>query len=296
MDKIMEITDYMQYKETKLHDRPGFAYNTYLCTIPLDFPEVELHWHEQMEIIYIKKGNGRVTLNLQPYEVSAGCIIPVLPGELHSIEKGESERMEYENIIFSLSVFDSADEDDWCRENVIEALKKGSLFFDRIIKPGTSFHVEASKALDGADEACKHRVPGFSLLVKSEIYRFFYALYKYGIAIQPGEVRKDTQNFKEVLSWVRIHYGESITVSEAAAQIGFSTSHFMRVFKKKTGHTFVTFLTDYRLANASYYLKETDRPVGEIAQECGFDNFSYFIRKFRAKYGVSPREYRKITV
>ena len=48
--------EYIQYHETKLHEQPGFSYNTYLCTIPLDFPSVPMHWHEQMEIIYIKKG------------------------------------------------------------------------------------------------------------------------------------------------------------------------------------------------------------------------------------------------
>ncbi len=290
----MEISDYMQYKETKLHDRPGFAYNTYLCTIPLDFPRVELHWHDQMEIIYIKKGFGKISIDLQPYDVSSGCIVPVLPGELHSIDQVDEEPMEYENIIFSLSVFDSADEDDWCRENVIEALKKGKLSFCRVIRPGTSFHEDASAALDGADEACKHRDPGFSLLVKSEIFRFFYAIYKYSVPINSEGGHDDSESLKVVLSWVRLHYGEEITVADAALQSGFSASHFMRVFKKRTGKSFISFLTEYRLANAEYYLKETDKPIGEIAQICGFDNFSYFIRKFRGKYGTSPREYRKM--
>ena len=52
----MELETYIQYHETKIHEQPDFAYNTYLCTIPDDFKRVPLHWHEQMEIIYIKKG------------------------------------------------------------------------------------------------------------------------------------------------------------------------------------------------------------------------------------------------
>ena len=61
----MELIDYAQYKEPQLHEQPGFAYNTYLCTIPLDFPRVALHWHEQMELIYIKKGRGMVSVDLK---------------------------------------------------------------------------------------------------------------------------------------------------------------------------------------------------------------------------------------
>ena len=84
----MELEEYTQYQETKLHEKPGFAYETYLCTIPLDFDRVNLHWHDQMEVIYIKKGRGTVSVNLESYPVEAGCIVPVLPGELHAIDGG----------------------------------------------------------------------------------------------------------------------------------------------------------------------------------------------------------------
>jgi hypothetical protein len=36
---------------------------------PLDFPKVALHWHDEMELIYIKKGSGEITLDLNAYEV-----------------------------------------------------------------------------------------------------------------------------------------------------------------------------------------------------------------------------------
>lgn len=52
----MNLEEYSQYRETLLHEQPGFAYNTYLCTTPQDFARVDLHWHDQMEIIYVKKG------------------------------------------------------------------------------------------------------------------------------------------------------------------------------------------------------------------------------------------------
>ncbi|MBQ1421247.1 MAG: AraC family ligand binding domain-containing protein, partial [Firmicutes bacterium] len=150
----MEIEEYIQYHETKLHEQPGFSYNTYLCTIPLDFPSVPMHWHEQMEIIYIKKGNGTVSVGMKPYEVSAGCIIPVMPGELHSIDGSTGGPMEYENIIFSLDLLDSTEQNDWCRSSVIIPMKENRFLFERPIRPGTAFWDEVSACLDQADEAC----------------------------------------------------------------------------------------------------------------------------------------------
>lgn len=51
MDKLQ----YKIYHENKIHTPDDFPYNTYLCSIPLDFQSVNLHWHDEVEIIVIKK-------------------------------------------------------------------------------------------------------------------------------------------------------------------------------------------------------------------------------------------------
>ena len=289
----VDLSEYTQYQETKLHEKPGFAYETYLCTIPRDFDRVALHWHDQMEVVYIKKGRGTVSVNLRGYPVEAGCIVPVLPGELHAIEGDPDAPMEYENIIFSLSILDSTETDDWCRRHVIHALRRGTLRFPRPICPGTDFHAEASAALDGADRACADREDGYALVVKSRLFLFLHALYRFRAREAPDQEPGETQHLKDVISYVKGHYGERIAIADAASVCGYSASHFMRIFRRETGQTFVDFLTDYRLSAAVYYLKETGDEVSAIAERCGFDNISYFIRRFHGKYGVSPGKYRK---
>ncbi len=291
----MELEEYTQYHETKLHEQIGFPYNTYLCTIPQDFDRVGLHWHEQMELIYIKKGSGTVSVGLIPYHVEAGYIVPVLPGELHSIDGDPGVRMEYENIIFSLSILDSTAETDWCRTNLLDPLRSGSLRFPRPITPGTAFHAEATRALDQADHICEDRMSGYSLLVKSQLYLFMHALFqfRYRDPLQKRAESQHAEKLKYVISWVKEHYREPVSIQDAAALTGYSEAHFMRIFKNETGQTFVHFLTEYRLAAASYYLKETNDSISNIAMTCGFENLSYFIRTFKKKYGSSPREFRK---
>ena len=289
----MDFAEYAQYQETKLHEKPGFAYETYLCTIPDDFDRVSLHWHDQMEIIYIKKGRGTVSVNLRACPVEAGCIVPVLPGELHAIQGAPGERMEYENIIFSLSILDSTEADDWCRHGVIQPLRQGALRFERPIRPGTAFHAAASAPLDAADLACAAREEGYSLVVKSQLFLFLHALYRFRDEGALTTSQGESQYLKDVISYVRLHYAERITIADAAAVCGYSPSHFMRIFRRETGQTFVDFHTDYRLTAAVYALKETDDEIGAIAEQCGFDSLSYFIRRFHKKYGLSPGGYRK---
>lgn len=59
----MNINEYQNYHETKAHTSAEFPYNTYLCSIPLDFPGVPLHWHDEMELVVIKKGQGYVSVD-----------------------------------------------------------------------------------------------------------------------------------------------------------------------------------------------------------------------------------------
>ena len=74
----MNITDYGPLKETKSHFDSDFLYNTYPCSIPLDFTEVPLHWHNEMELIYIKKGCMIVSVDLEYSVVNAGDIVVVM--------------------------------------------------------------------------------------------------------------------------------------------------------------------------------------------------------------------------
>ena len=288
----MNLEEYSQYKETLLHEQPGFAYNTYLCTIPQDFDRVDLHWHEQMEIIYVKKGSGTVTVGARRCPMRAGSIMPILPGELHAIDGDPGVRMEYENIIFSLSLMDNQVENDWTRRHVITPLEMGTLRFPRPIHTGTPSHSEVSAALDSADDACSRRPDGYSLLVRSSLFRFFYALYAHRSTEENLPPSPYEDAIKQVLLYVQNHFSEPITVRDAAGLIDYSDAHFMRVFRKETGVTFGEYLSDYRLRYAAYLLRERPESIGSIASLCGFDNFSYFIRRFRRKYGISPKEYR----
>ena len=70
----MNLSEYQNYHETKSHTTAEFPYNTYLCSIPLDFPSVPLHWHSELELIVIKKGRGIVSADLSKRTVTSGDI------------------------------------------------------------------------------------------------------------------------------------------------------------------------------------------------------------------------------
>ena len=112
------------YHEIKEHGKREFPFNIYPCSIPVDFSHVALHWHEEMEIIAVKKGKGRITVDTVSYPVEEGDILAVFPGQLHAISCGNGERMEYENIIFRLSML-MGDNGDGCTVHFLKPLQEG---------------------------------------------------------------------------------------------------------------------------------------------------------------------------
>ena len=72
-------------------------------------------------------------------------------------------------------------------------------------------------------------------------------------------------------------------------------SHFLRWFQQKTGDSFASYINDRRLANAAEALRRTDDKILSVSQDAGFTNLSNFNRQFKKRYGITPKEYRKVS-
>jgi AraC-like DNA-binding protein len=67
---------------------------------------------------------------------------------------------------------------------------------------------------------------------------------------------------------------------------------FSRFFKKRTKKSFSQFLSDLRIAQACQILIQSDKPVSDIANLCGYNSSSHFCKAFKDHTGVSPFQYR----
>jgi len=107
------------------------------------------------------------------------------------------------------------------------------------------------------------------------------------------EQRRMAGRLHKVHGWLRDHYSERISVGDAAALCYMSESQFMKVFKKSTGSTFVHYLTQLRLTEALRLVRETDLSIAEIAARVGFNDQSYFDRRFKEHFHATPVESRR---
>lgn len=85
-----------------------------------------------------------------------------------------------------------------------------------------------------------------------------------------------------------------LSVRELADKIGISLYYMIHVFKKETGKTITEYKTDCKMEKAKGLLSQGNKPVTDIAMECGFATSSYFSQTFKQIFGITPGEYRKM--
>ena len=92
--------------------------------------------------------------------------------------------------------------------------------------------------------------------------------------------------------YLQKNYDVGISLDEIADYIGLSRSECCRYFKRKSGQTISDYLRQYRIHKSLDLLIETDDPISQIAQNCGFSNQSYYTKEFRKQTGITPKQYR----
>jgi AraC-like DNA-binding protein len=118
------------------------------------------------------------------------------------------------------------------------------------------------------------------------------------LSIQPlasAQAFREQERLMKVYHFVEQHYAQPIDFQSILAVVHLSDAAFCRYFKRLTGLTFTAFLNQYRISKAKQFLLQ-GQSVSEACFQSGFENLSYFNRKFRALTGENPLQFKKRAV
>lgn len=229
-------------------------------------------------------------------------------------------RMEYENIIFSTSLLLARQRD--LTSTLIESFLKGDYPPENLLFSGKQrWHDNARLIIEETDLLCNYKPDGYQIAVRGNLLRLFYLIIsrtqKQAGPVQgqsskihaperhAGSARqKNTQprrtdtvhleKIKLIVKYVEAHFADPITIEDMAALSGYSASHFMKFFRQVMGCSFISWLDRYRLAMAARMLKVTTDSILTVSSSAGYSNLSYFNRSFKARYGMTPGQYRRM--
>ena len=96
-------------------------------------------------------------------------------------------------------------------------------------------------------------------------------------------------------NYIRENAGDDISNTEIGAIFGYHPFYVSKVLKDRKGTTLRQYIIAYRLKLAKKLLEESGKSVNEIAEECGFNDPSYFTKTFKNAFGMTPKDYRNLT-
>ncbi|GAL64758.1 AraC family transcriptional regulator [Algibacter lectus] len=104
--------------------------------------------------------------------------------------------------------------------------------------------------------------------------------------------QRESRRISLILNYVKNNYQKNIKLSQVAEMVNMSESAFSHYFKKRTSHSFTSYLQDYRLGVVTKLLTETNMSINEISYSAGFNSLSNFNRAFKKKHNISPKTFK----
>ncbi len=101
------------------------------------------------------------------------------------------------------------------------------------------------------------------------------------------------QFFLRLNNYIDAHLDQEISISDLCAEFHVSRTHLYALLSENTTGGIAEYIREKRLANARRLLKNTEIPIVDIAARVGFADYNYFLRVFKQRYGISPKNLRK---
>lgn len=251
-----------------------------------------LHWHDEIEIIRIRKGNIHCHVNDSDVILNPGELCFINFDTLHRVYNTEEVIGDLDVLTVKTEMLSQNRE---VYERYILPIIRNPDFAHVRMDGRNSYAKLISDIFDALYELITEKPAGYELDVIGYIFMIFRRLYQVYTSEMnmPVSYNSDIELQRRMTSFIYEHYSEKITLDDIAGAAGVSRSKCGSLFNKFTQKTPVSFLNSYRLEMGSKLLNSSDEPISYIANACGIGEQSYFNRLFMKEFGCTPLEWRR---
>jgi len=251
--------------------------------------EAPLHWHDDVEFIAVLQGEMNYNINGEIIALKQGEGVFVNSRQLH---RGYSENRTECDFICILTHPEALCISRTIEQKYIIPILKNHRIPYIKLSDTNSWHKELSDCIvniyNAKDDAAAE------LIISSLFMRIWSVIYKNSKTdVEDDVYNSDFALLKNMIGYIQKYYSEKITLDDIAAAGAVGQSKCCKLFDKYIGAAPVAYLVQYRLHQSTWYLRNTDMTVTQVAHAVGFSGSSYYAEAFRKRYGRSPTQYRK---
>ncbi len=250
------------------------------------YPEAYFHYRKRLKgckqniIIYCTKGLGWLIVNDRKQKINSNSyfIIPANTPHIYGADKDNPWTIYWLHFAGELTT---------------------SFFFEKNINPRILSENEVKKnyRIQLFNEIFQTLETGYSyenLEYSAICLLHFLATLKYTVQFNQAQITYDSDKISKSIRFMKQNSSEDLTLKSLAQMHQLSVSHFSLLFRKRTNHSPMDYLMQFRIQKASQMLDNSTLQVKEIAHSSGFTDPYYFSRAFKKIMGTSPLKYRKM--
>lgn len=245
--------------------------------------------HEVFELLFCLSGRLRVEVGEHALELEPRRMILIAPAARHRLLASADRPVEMkvvcltaEDTVHYLSPAQSA--------QLAEIQRQGFAFYGEGLEPAALPGQLAGMIPEGESVARPR-----DLLVVWSVISLLLAVQMPVEAPAVDDEPSQHERVRAICSWLDVHLEQETSLDVLAAEFGLSRSLLTRIFRRHTGTSVVHYVNARRLEKAAALLTGA-RPasITETALESGFANLSHFHRRFKAAFGLTPAEFRRL--
>lgn len=273
-------------------------WNVFVVRQPRYFPAI-LHGLNYVKTVCVQQGTCTLHLDGRDYRLEAGDICFLSPGVVHSVVALSDDALAV-NVILRRSIAENCFVSFLSRDDILSSFF-AQLFYQPNAAPviifRTGAHSKVQKVLSLLEEEAYVVQDRYTIqMTEGYLLELFGLLMRHhsdNVTVIDRTQKLDDENLVACLRYLNGNY-VNVTLNELAEQFHYSPSQLSKLIKRCVGCTFLEFVRRKKLEKAAVLLLSGDLPIKDVPEAAGFSDSSHFYRTFRAQYGMTPLEYRRI--
>ena len=237
------------------------------------------HVHENFAIGVVQQGATTTCYRHTHYNIPAGTIIVINPGELHTgeatSEQGWSYRMFYPKVGHLQRIASELADQPRGIPSFPSPVIYDNYLADLLLKLHTSLENKHNSAME-----------------REALFRWTMAQLIVRHADSPvvGPLKIDRNCVKKIQDYIETHYADDLSLDQLAALVNLTPCYMLRLFNKTIGMPPHAYLNQIRLRQAKRLLAR-GVAIADVAYQTGFTDQSHMTKRFKRVYGITPGQY-----
>ncbi len=257
---------------------------------------VPWHWHTDVEFIWVMQGGIRLDTNNHSFTVHTGEGAFINSNVLHYKEPLAGPVPISLDHVFNVRLLSGGHKNILEQKYITPVIECRELEA-MVFTPAVANQRTILELLRRSYDAAEREEFGYEFEVRNDLSTVWSLLCREAEPLIRAKRKLPDQGeerIKNMMLYIRDHYSEKITLGQIADAASISERECLRCFAANLNTTPFTYLLDYRVRRAASELCETNKPVTEIAYDCGFWGTSYFCKVFKKSMECTPSQYRKL--